>query len=248
MSIGYLKILKFNNIFILSTFPMFIKCVLIKHIYDYFFPTLLVLPTNLPGNHMHIFHFITLFLNCLFEIHQCFLYACDYVAVYWGISNLAVVTSPKESGSLSLSRHQQLIDSLIWEELQKPLLQSCCIFFSLKVQVLGMSLWLLCVDACNSCVRKRNNTSTLSSFSAGSYLPSVFTGVSLSCRWWEVGKVKILICWALRVIYTLSFDQLRISALRNTHCKMSISEWGWEKRKPVGINVPIYNSVGGITI
>lgn len=155
---------------------------------------------------------------------------------------------PKESGFLSLSRHQQLIDSLIWEELQKPLLQPCWIFFSLKVQVLGMSLWLLCVDACNSCVRKRNNTSTLSSFSAGSYLPSVFTGVSLSCRWWEVGKVKILICWALRVIYTLSFDQLRISALRNTHCKMSISEWGWEKRKPVGINVPIYNSVGGITI
>lgn len=121
-------------------------------------------------------------------------------------------------------------------------------FFSLKVQVLGMSLWLLCVDARNSCVRKRNNTLTLSSSSAGSYLHPVFTGVSLSCGWWEVGQVKILICWALKVIYTLSFDQLRISALRNTHCKMSISEWGWEKHKPVGINVPIYNSVGSITI
>lgn len=132
MSIGYLKILKFNNIFILSKFPMFIKCVLIKHIYHYFFPTLLVLPTNLPGNHMHIFHFITLFLNCLFEIHQCFLYACGYVAIYWGISNLAEATSPKESGPPSLSRHQQLIDSRKWEELQKSLLQPCWIFFLWK--------------------------------------------------------------------------------------------------------------------
>lgn len=191
MSIGYLKTSKFNNIFILSKFPIFIKCVLIKHIYHYLLPTLPSAPYQSPWQpHAHFpFYY---FVYCLFEIHQCFPYACDYVAVHWGIGNLSVATSPKESGSASLSRHQQLIDSLIWEEPQKPLLQPCWIFFSLKGLV-HVTIAAMCY-ACNSCVRKRNNSSTLSSSSAGSYLHPVFKGVSLSCRWWEVGKVKILIC------------------------------------------------------